>query len=271
MAIAKRNATYKNIYFQTTPYIKYNSLLLSHFVKTLIVLPTYQESANIENILRKVRESLPQANILVVDDSSPDKTADIAKNIAEELGNIEVLVRPEKNGLGPAYRAGFRWGIEQGYEIFVEMDSDFSHDPSQLADLIKPIEEGADVSIGSRYVPGGKIPNWKLSRKLLSRGGNLYASVVLSLHVADSTAGFRAYNKTILEKVDLSTITADGYGFQIEMTYRAKQKGAKIVEVPISFVDRVEGTSKMSSSVVTEALWLVTKWGFERLYKPAKK
>ncbi len=246
--------------------------MLSFFsVKTLIVLPTYEESANIEKILRSVRESLPQANILVVDDSSPDGTAEIAKKIAAELGNIDILVRPEKNGLGPAYRAGFRWGLDNGYEIFVEMDSDFSHDPAQLADLVKPVEDGADVSIGSRYVPGGKIPNWKLSRKLLSRGGNLYASIVLSLHVADSTAGFRAYGKSILEKIDLSTITADGYGFQIEMTYRAKQKGAKIVEVPISFIDRVEGTSKMSRSVITEALWLVSKWGFERFRTGKKK
>ncbi len=234
-------------------------------VKTLIVLPTYEESANIENILRSVRNSLPAANILVVDDSSPDGTADIAKKIAEELGNIEVYIRPEKNGLGPAYRAGFAWGLERGYEIFVEMDSDFSHDPAQLPDLVKPVEEGADVSIGSRYIPGGKIPNWKLSRRLLSRGGNLYASVLLGLHVADSTAGFRAYSESILRKIDLSTVTADGYGFQIEMTYRAKQKGGKIREVPISFIDRVEGTSKMSRSVVTEALWLVTKWSFERI------
>ncbi|MCL5047351.1 MAG: polyprenol monophosphomannose synthase [Firmicutes bacterium] len=234
-------------------------------MQTLVVLPTYEESANIENILRSVRKSIPEANILVVDDSSPDGTADIAKRVAEELGNIDIYIRPEKNGLGPAYRAGFAWGLERGYEIFVEMDSDFSHDPAQLPDLVKPIEEGADVSIGSRYIPGGKIPNWKLSRRLLSRGGNLYASVLLGLHVADSTAGFRAYGKSILEKIDLSTITADGYGFQIEMTYRAKQNGGKIREVPISFVDRVEGTSKMSKSVVTEALWLVTKWGFERL------
>jgi len=235
-------------------------------VRILVVLPTYNEGTNIEAILRAVRANLPAANILVVDDSSPDGTADIAKRLSGELGSIDVMVRPEKNGLGPAYLEGFHWGIDHGYEAFVEMDSDFSHDPESLPSLIQPMTEGADLVIGSRYVPGGSIPDWKLSRRLLSRFGNLYAKWMLNLGVEDSTAGFRVYSERILKKIDLDGVTASGYGFQIEMTFRAKQAGAAIHEVPIRFVDRVNGKSKMSSSVVTEALALVTKWGIRRLF-----
>ena len=234
-------------------------------VRTLVVLPTYNECANIDSVLRAVRANLPAANILVVDDSSPDGTADIARKLVGELGSIDVTVRPEKQGLGPAYLAGFRWGIDRGYEAFVEMDSDFSHDPASLPALIQPMTEGADLVIGSRYVPGGSIPDWKLSRRLLSRFGNLYAKWMLDLGVEDSTAGFRVYSERVLKKIDLDAVTASGYGFQIEMTYRAKQAGATICEVPIRFVDRVNGESKMSSSVVTEALALVTKWGIRRI------
>ena len=234
-------------------------------VRTLVVLPTYNEGTNIEAVLRAVRANLPEANILVVDDSSPDGTADIAKQLSSELGSIEVTVRPEKQGLGPAYLEGFRWGIDRGYEAFVEMDSDFSHDPASLPSLIQPMTEGADLVIGSRYVPGGSIPDWKLSRRLLSRFGNLYAKWMLDLGVEDSTAGFRVYSERVLKKIDLEAVTASGYGFQIEMTYRAKQAGATIREVPIRFVDRVNGESKMSSSVVTEALTLVTRWGLHRI------
>lgn len=235
-------------------------------MRILVVLPTYNEGTNIEAILRAVRANLPAANILVVDDSSPDGTADIAKRLSGELGSIDVMVRPEKNGLGPAYLEGFHWGIDHGYEAFVEMDSDFSHDPESLPSLIQPMTEGADLVIGSRYVPGGSIPDWKLSRRLLSRFGNLYAKWMLNLGVEDSTAGFRVYSERILKKIDLDGVTASGYGFQIEMTFRAKQAGAAIHEVPIRFVDRVNGKSKMSSSVVTEALALVTKWGIRRLF-----
>ena len=235
-------------------------------MRILVVLPTYNESTNIEAILRAVRANLPAANIMVVDDSSPDGTADIAKQLSGELGAIDVIVRPKKNGLGPAYLEGFHWGIDRGYEAFVEMDSDFSHDPASLPSLIQPMTEGADLVIGSRYVPGGSIPDWKLSRRLLSRFGNLYAKWMLDLGVEDSTAGFRVYSERILKKIDLDAVTASGYGFQIEMTFRAKQAGGAIQEVPIRFVDRVNGESKMSSSVVTEALALVTKWGIRRLF-----
>ncbi len=235
-------------------------------MRTLVVLPTYNESTNIDAVLRAVRTNLPEADILVVDDSSPDGTAVIARHLGDELGSIGVLVRPEKQGLGPAYLEGFRWGLDRGFEAFVEMDSDFSHDPSSLPSLIRPMTEGADLVIGSRYVPGGSIPDWKLSRRMLSRFGNLYAKWMLDLGVEDSTAGFRVYSERILRKIDLDSVTASGYGFQIEMTFRAKQAGATVREVPIRFVDRVNGESKMSSSVVTEALALVTRWGLRRIF-----
>ncbi|MDA8291827.1 MAG: polyprenol monophosphomannose synthase [Actinomycetota bacterium] len=234
-------------------------------MRVLVVLPTFNESATIARLLRAVRESLPDADVLVVDDTSPDGTAKIAREVADELGGIEVLSRPEKQGLGPAYRAGFAWGLERGYEAFVEMDSDFSHDPAALPALVDPLTRGYEVSIGSRYVPGGRIPDWTLVRRLLSRGGNVYADVVLSLRVKDSTAGFRAYAATVLRRIDMDGIQADGYGFQIEMTYLSRCAGARVAEVPITFVDRVEGTSKMSMRTVTEALRLVTLWGVRRL------
>lgn len=239
-------------------------------VRILVVLPTFNESITIERILRAVRKSLPEADVLVVDDSSPDGTAAVALSLCDELGSIEVLVRPEKNGLGPAYREGFKWGLERGYNAFIEMDSDFSHDPSALPSLVQPLSDGVDVVIGSRYVPGGTIPDWKLSRRLISRFGNLYAKWMLNLGVEDSTSGFRVYTARILEKIDLDAVRASGYGFQIEMTYRAARANAVIREVPISFVDRVDGESKMSSSVVTEAFGLVTKWGILRCVKPGK-
>ena len=236
-------------------------------MRVLVVLPTYNERANIERILAEVRSHLPVADVLVVDDSSPDGTAEAAEKVAVELGSIEVLVRPEKNGLGPAYRAGFAWGLERGYEAFVEMDSDFSHDPAALPELVAPMEVGADLVIGSRYIPGGSIPEWSTSRRLLSRSGNIYANLVLGLGVEDSTAGFRVYSARILRAIDLGSVRADGYGFQIEMTYRARRAGAVIREVPIRFVDRVAGTSKMSTSTVSEALLLVTAFGARRIWR----
>lgn len=240
-------------------------------VNVLVVLPTYNESANIGQVLRAVRTNLPVADVLVVDDSSPDGTAEIARDLADELGSIDLLVRPEKNGLGPAYRAGFRWGMERGYGAFVEMDSDFSHDPVALPSLVAPLEEGVELVIGSRYVTGGEIPDWTFSRRMISRFGNLYAKWMLGLGVEDSTAGFRVYTASLLERIDLDAVISSGYGFQIEMTYRSKCAGAVIKEVPIRFVDRVEGESKMSSSVVTEAFGLVTKWGIKRILRPTKQ
>ncbi len=236
-------------------------------MRPLVVIPTYNESENIERMLRRIHECLPQAGVLVVDDGSPDGTADLVTAVATELPDVHLLARAAKSGLGSAYRAGFVWGLERGYDAFVEIDADFSHDPAALPSLIAPLEEGFDVSIGSRYVEGGSIPNWSWHRHLLSRGGNLYASGVLGLGVADSTAGYRAYSAGILRRLDLGRIRAEGYGFQIEMTYRAKQHGAAITEVPISFVDREAGESKMSSFIVIEALGLVTWWGLGRLVR----
>ncbi len=236
-------------------------------MKVLVVLPTYNESENIDRVLRRIRDALDEATVLVVDDGSPDGTADIAERLGKELGNIEILRRHEKSGLGSAYRAGFRWGLERGFDACVEMDADLSHEPEALPGLVGALSPGCELAVGSRYVPGGSIPNWAWHRRLLSRGGNVYASVLLGLGVADSTSGFRAYAATVLRRIELDRIRADGYGFQIEMTYQAKRAGASVVEVPIRFVDRVEGESKMSLFIVVEALGLVTWWGLLRLIR----
>jgi dolichol-phosphate mannosyltransferase len=232
-------------------------------MRTLVVLPTYNEVLNVESMLRTLREVVAGCDILVVDDASPDGTAELAQKAANYLGQIEILHRTTKSGLGGAYRAGFAWGLERGYDHFVEIDCDFSHDPRALPAMLEAAATN-DVVIGSRYIPGGHIPQWSLSRRMLSRGGNQYASLMLGLKVADSTAGYRVYSNSALEKIDYQTVTADGYGFQIEMTYRARRGGATIVEVPISFTDRERGESKMSGAIVIEALWLVTKWAIER-------
>ena len=230
-------------------------------MRTLVVLPTYQEASNIAAVLARLRNAVPDATILVVDDSSPDGTADIAEATGKELGNIEVLRRPAKDGLGSAYRAGFGRGLELGFEAMVEIDADGSHDPAALPELLKAVEDGADLAIGSRYVPGGAIPDWPRTRRFISVAGNRYAAALLRLPVRDATAGFRAYRATMLEQLDLKHMRADGYGFQVEMAYRVLRRGGRIVEVPITFTDRVEGDSKMSWRIVLEAFVLVTLWG----------
>ena len=234
-------------------------------MRPLVVIPTYNESENIERMLQRIHECLPQAGVLVVDDGSPDGTAELVEAAKGSYPDVHLLRRHEKSGLGSAYRAGFGWGLERGYDAFIEIDCDFSHDPAALPGLVAPISEGYEVVIGSRYVEGGSIPNWAWHRELLSRGGNIYAATMLGLGVHDSTAGFRCYAASILQRLDLHRIRAEGYGFQIEMTYRSKQHGASITEVPISFVDRAAGESKMSSFIVVEALALVTWWGLGRL------
>ncbi len=236
-------------------------------MNVLVVLPTYNEAENIDRVLRRIRGALDEATILVVDDGSPDGTADLAERIGKELGNIEVLRRQRKSGLGSAYRDGFRWGLERGFDACVEMDADLQHEPEALPALVAPLSQGHDVVIGSRYVEGGSIPDWTWSRRLLSRGGNIYASALLGLGVTDSTAGFRVYSSSVLRNIDLSRIRAEGYGFQIEMTYQAKRSGASVKEVPIRFLDRVDGESKMSAFIVFEALGLVTWWGVQRLFE----
>ena len=236
-------------------------------MRVLVVLPTYDEAANIEEVLRKLHAAVPDAHVLVVDDSSPDGTADIAEEVAGELTTpdgsplIEVMRRPAKSGLGSAYREGFRQGLINGFDVMVEMDSDLSHDPAALPTLLQAVEDGADLSIGSRYIPGGSIPDWSWHRRALSRWGNRYAAFVLGNDVADATSGYRAYRSSALAAVDFHAVRADGYGFQIEMAYRVLQTGGSVDEVPISFVDRIRGTSKMSGWIVVEALVLVTWWG----------
>jgi len=230
-------------------------------MRPLVVLPTYQEAENIAEVLRRLRAAAPSADVLVVDDSSPDGTAAMAKAVGHELGGVDVLIRASKSGLGSAYRAGFAEGLARGYDVLVEMDSDLSHDPSRLPALLEAVNAGADLAIGSRYVPGGAIPAWPLHRRMLSRWGNRYADALLGLSVRDATSGFRAYRADALRAIDLAKVSADGYGFQIEMAYRVAGNGGTIVELPIEFVDRQLGTSKMSFRIIVEALAFVTWWG----------
>ena len=231
-------------------------------MRVLVVLPTYDEADNIAEVLRRVRAAAPAADVLVIDDSSPDGTADIAKAAGHELGGVDVVVRPSKAGLGTAYRAGFRHGHERHYDVMVEMDSDLSHDPASLPTLLVAVEAGADLAIGSRYVPGGSVPSqWPLYRRALSRWGNRYAAVVLGLPVADATSGFRAYRAEALAAIDIEKVRADGYGFQVEMAHRLSRAGKTIVEVPIEFLERRNGRSKMSTRIVAEAFFLVTALG----------
>lgn len=230
-------------------------------MRTLVIIPTFLEAENIDDVLRRVRRAAPQADVLVVDDSSPDGTADLARATGAEVGQVDVLVRPGKGGLGVAYRAGFEQGFEQGYDVLVQMDADLSHDPAALPDLLERIGGGADVAIGSRYTPGGNIPHWPMTRRMLSRIGNLYASTVLGVKIRDCTSGYRAYRATMLRRVEADATRATGYGFQVELAYRAHRLGASIVEVPITFNDRVRGESKMSWHIIGEAMSLVTWWG----------
>ncbi|HXY92344.1 MAG TPA: polyprenol monophosphomannose synthase [Acidimicrobiia bacterium] len=230
-------------------------------MRVLVLLPTYNEIENIDDVLRRTRAALPDADVIVIDDGSPDGTADRAEKLDVELGGIEVLRRPSKSGLGSAYRAGFRVGLARGYDVMIEMDADLSHDPSVLPELVAAIEAGADLAIGSRYVRGGSIPDWKWLRRAISRGGSLYSRILLGLSVHDVTAGFRAYHRRVLGAIPLDSVRADGYGFQVEMTYLTQRYGGRIVEIPITFRDRTLGHSKMSARIVVEALVLVTWWG----------
>lgn len=229
-------------------------------MRTLIVLPTFNEADNIVEVLQKLRAIVPEASVLVVDDASPDGTADLVEEVAEQIGDISVMRRPAKSGLGSAYRDGFRRGLSVGYDVMVEMDSDLSHDPAALPLLLTAVADGAALALGSRYIPGGSIPDWSWHRRALSRWGNRYAAAVLGIDVKDATSGYRAYRAEALTNIDFHTVQADGYGFQVEMAYRVLASGGRIVEVPISFTDRVRGESKMSSRIVIEALVLVTWW-----------
>jgi dolichol-phosphate mannosyltransferase len=230
-------------------------------VRTLVVIPTYEEALNITEVLSRVRAAVPQVDILVVDDNSPDGTADLARAAAEELGQVDVLVRAKKDGLGNAYRNGFRVGMDRGYDVLVQMDADLSHDPAALPSLFAAVDDGAEAVIGSRYIPGGSVPHWPWYRRALSKWGNRYACFVLGMSVHDATAGFRAYRVDALQAIDVFSTRAQGYGFQIETAYRISRSGRRLAEVPITFTDRVRGVSKMSLSVMVEELLLVTWWG----------
>jgi dolichol-phosphate mannosyltransferase len=226
-------------------------------VQVAVVIPTYQEAGNIEQVCRRVRAVLPEARLVIVDDSSPDGTAAIAGRLNHELGAIDVVERASKSGLGSAYRVGLRHAIEAGADVCVQMDADLSHDPELLPALIANVELGADLAIGSRYVPGGRTVDWPWKRRALSRWGNRYVAGVLGLAVNDATAGFRAYSSTALERMDFEAVRAEGYGFQIEMTHRMVRADGKVVEFPITFRERTTGESKMSGDIVSEALTLV--------------
>lgn len=234
---------------------------------TLVIVPTYQEADNIGPILTGVRSALPDGDVLVIDDGSRDGTPDIAERLGSELGRIHVMRRSSKNGLGNAYRTGFAWGLERGYQVLVEIDADHSHDPEVLPELVSAATLGADLVIGSRYVPGGSIIGWPRKRLFLSRWGNRYVALMLGLAINDATAGYRAFRADIIRKCSLVDTRSDGYSFQIETTYRLVRAGARIVEIPIVFRERTSGSSKMSGSIVREALWLVTKWGLRDLVR----
>jgi len=223
-----------------------------------LILPTYNEAENIDPIVRAARSRLRSGDhIVVVDDNSPDGTGRIADELAQELEDVEVLHRPGKLGLGRAYLAGFEHALANGAELVLEMDSDFSHDPADLPRLIHAAEDGADLVLGSRYVAGGSVTDWGLLRRLVSRGGSWYARVVLGVKVRDLTGGFKCFGRHVLESLDLDGVHADGYGFQIELTYRAIKSGFRVVEIPIVFRDRRVGQSKMNARIALEAVWKV--------------
>jgi dolichol-phosphate mannosyltransferase len=225
-------------------------------MRATVCLPTYNERENLEPMLRALGEQ--SVRVLVIDDASPDGTGELADRLARELDYVDVLHRPAKEGLGPAYLAGFARALGDGAERILEMDCDFSHDPRDVARLIEATA-GADLALGSRYVAGGSIRNWGAVRRAISRGGSLYAQVLLSSRVRDLTGGFKCYRREVLETIDLASVHSRGYAFQIETTYRALRAGFRVVEVPITFADREVGGSKMSHSIVLEAIWKVPK------------
>ncbi len=224
--------------------------------RILVIIPTYNEARNLPQIVPAVLKQDPRLEVLVVDDNSPDGTGDLADRMAQSKSRVHVLHRQAKEGLGRAYLAGFRWGLEQGYQAMFEMDADFSHDPAFIGGFLVAIEE-ADLVLGSRYATGVNVINWPISRLLLSLGANLYARVVTGLPLSDATGGFKCFRRAVLESIDLDRIRSNGYAFQIEMSFWAWRKGFRLKEIPIIFHDRVEGQSKMSKRIVREAIWMV--------------
>lgn len=226
----------------------------------LVVMPTYNESKSLPRTLARLRAAVPESDVLVVDDNSPDGTGHIANELAAVDAAVHVLHRAGKEGLGAAYIAGFGWGLERGYDVLVEMDADGSHPPEQLPDLLEAVSAGADMVIGSRYVPGGSVVNWPRRRRWLSKGGNRYVQLALRLPVVDATAGYRAYRRDTLTRLDLSGVESQGYCFQIDIARRVIREGMTVVEVPITFTEREVGKSKMSPGIVLEALGRVAAW-----------
>lgn len=226
----------------------------------LVIIPTYNESESLPGVLERLRRAVPDAHVLVADDNSPDGTGALADALAAKDDHVHVLHRAGKEGLGKAYLAGFAWGLERGYDVIVEMDADGSHRPEELPRLLAQIPH-ADVVLGSRWVPGGSVVNWPASRRVLSQGGSLYTRLALGIPTRDATGGYRAYRASALRALDLGTVESNGYCFQIDLLWRALQRGLIVREVPITFVEREAGTSKMSGRIVREALLNVARWG----------
>jgi dolichol-phosphate mannosyltransferase len=237
--------------------------------RVLVVTPTYDERENLAWLVHSIHAVLPDAHVLVVDDASPDGTGDVADSLAATDPRVHVLHRPRKLGLGTAYVAGFGWALGRDYELVIEMDADLSHDPAYLRAFLDAFAAGADVVVGSRRVPGGGVSGWDASRQLLSQGGSLYSRLVLGVDVRDLTTGYKGYTRRALEAIDVPTLASNGYSFQIETTYRALQKGLSVVEVPILFVDRRAGHSKMSAGIVAEAVLMPWRLRFGRARRRA--
>ncbi|MFC0359655.1 MULTISPECIES: polyprenol monophosphomannose synthase [Kytococcus] len=231
--------------------------------RVAVLIPTYNEAENIEWIVGRVRAATPQVDVVVLDDNSPDGTGEIADRMAAADPQVHVLHRKGKEGLGRAYLAGFAWALEQGYDAAVEMDADGSHQPEQLHLLLEAADRGADLVLGSRWVPGGSVVNWPLDRKIISMAGNLYIKIALGMPLGDATGGYRVYRASALRAMDLTTVDSVGYCFQVDMAWRAVRSGMRVVEVPIEFIERERGNSKMDSSIVKESLVRVTRWAVE--------
>lgn len=238
--------------------------------RVAVIIPTYNERENLEAIVSRVRGSVPDADVLVVDDNSPDGTGELADKLVAGDPQVHVLHRAGKNGLGAAYIAGFRWALEEGYGAVVEMDADGSHQPEQLPGLLRALA-GADLVIGSRWVPGGKVLNWPKSREILSRSANIYARLILGIQLRDATAGYRAYRDTTLRRIALDEVESQGYCFQVDLSLRALRAGMTVIEVPITFVERARGASKMSRAIVIEAFWRLTGWGIAARWKALRR
>ena len=233
--------------------------------RVLVVIPTYDERENLGRVVARLHAAVPEAHVLVVDDASPDGTGALADEMAAADPRVRVLHRAAKEGLGAAYLAGFAVALRDGYDVVVEMDADGSHAPEDLPPLLAALAD-ADLVLGSRYVPGGQVLNWPAHREWLSRGGNLYSRLALGVPIRDITGGFRAFRRQVLEELALDEVASQGYCFQVDMAWRAVQGGFRVREVPITFVERERGASKMNGSIVREALWLITRWGLARRF-----